>query len=403
MPVDQGPQRDPRLTFAATLPVKVPPRFGAMELLAAVCDLLDGTGVTATIDPELTAIEEDVGGSRFFGRPRAAPRIALNVNSVTVTVTGHDKPGLSPAELDRLDFGDWANGKERMARSRAHLILRELDGGASADLDLNYDRATALTVVATAINRLIGTIGMVWHTSDQVMSGELMPQMFKDLLDGTAPVQVWIARLPLPNGAKGVATRGFYSLLGAEIAVLSKQLSLSESGQAANVLAAEILRSGEAPSHGEKLHYDGGVRFVVEHRAVGIDGSVPVVVLADITNALGTAPSAGAPRGDLSARNAGPSAVDEASQPIFADAEESRPAVAEVTKTGPAEPVGPEQASPTAAKADETRPVDPEGASATAAGSASGSAPEGAEEETHADSEETQGRGNGPVAASGGI
>ena len=385
MPVDQGPQNDPRLTFAATLPLKVPPRFAAMELLAVVCDLLDGTGVTATIDPELTAVEEEAAGGRFFGRSQAPPRIALNVNSVTVTVIGHDKPGLSPDELDRLEFGDWTSGKERIARSRAHLILRELDGGTSADLDLNYDRATALTVVATAINRLIGTIGMVWHTSNQVMAGEQMPQMFTDLLAGTAPVEVWIARLPLPSGAKGVATRGFFPLLGAEIAVLSKQLTLAESGQAANDLAVEILRSGEAPSHGEKLFYD-RVRFVVEHRAVGVDGSVPVVVLAEIANVSGASASAGASAGASPAGSTGPSVAAGTSDAVFADAEEVPPTAAEAD-----EPEASEPAEPELSETERARPADADSTS------------EGEDEESHASADESQGGRSGPAVASGGV
>lgn len=294
MSEDHGPQTDPRRTFAATLPVRVAPRFVPLDLLAVVCDMLEDSGVTAVIDPELSVLEDEVvEGNRFFGRPQAAPKVALVINGVTIQVVGRDKPPFSPTDVGRLQYGDWTSGKDKIARARGYVVLTELEGGASTDLDFNYDRATAVTVVAAAIDRLIGAIGIVWHTSQRALPAEKLTPMFKDLLEGNAPVDLWIARLPLSDGTSGVATRGFYALLGAEIAVLSKRLSIDEAAQAASELATEILRGGEAPAHGERLHYERGVRFQVEHRAVGVDGGVPVVVLVDVSDARKAKPAAG--------------------------------------------------------------------------------------------------------------
>ena len=50
-------------------------------------------------------------------------------------------------------------------------------------------------------------------------------------MDGDAPVPLWVSHPPLPNGAGGAATRGFYALLGAEIAVISDRMTPQGGGR----------------------------------------------------------------------------------------------------------------------------------------------------------------------------
>ncbi len=275
----QTVKTDPRASFTATLPLRVPPRFTSMELLMIVCDMLEGTGVTAQVEPDLSIMEAETEGSRFWSRPETPPRVGLTINGITLLIEGHDKPAFGPGDLDQFDFGKWVSGKGRLLRARAHVRIIEYNSGPTSDLDYNYDRAAAMSVAASAVDRLIGTVGLVWHTSSKVVASDEIAGMFKGLMEGSAPVGLWVSSLALPKGSQGSATRGFFGLLGAELAILSPDIASDQVSDVALELAAEILRGGEAPAHGERLHYGEGMRFKVEHRAIGVDGGVPIVVL----------------------------------------------------------------------------------------------------------------------------
>ncbi|MEE8456373.1 MAG: hypothetical protein V3R90_16770 [Limibaculum sp.] len=86
-----------------------------------------------------------------------------------------------------------------------------------------------------------------------------------------------------PAGARGVATRGLYALLGAEIEVASRNLPVDAAFEVAQELAAEIFRTGKPPADGTRLGYDRATEFGVRYRRQGHAGAVPAVVLTQIT------------------------------------------------------------------------------------------------------------------------
>ena len=184
----QTVKTDPRASFTATLPLRVPPRFTSMELLMMVCDMLEGTGVSAQVEPDLSIMEPETEGSRFWSRPETPPRVGLTINGITLLIEGHDKPAFTSGDLDQLDFGKWVSGKDRLLRARAHVTIIEYNSGPTSDLDYNYDRAAAMSVAASAVDRLIGTVGLVWHTSSKVVASDEIAGMFKGLMAGSAPV-----------------------------------------------------------------------------------------------------------------------------------------------------------------------------------------------------------------------
>jgi hypothetical protein len=90
-----------------------------------------------------------------------------------------------------------------------------------------------------------------------------------------------------PAGAKGAATRGLYSLLGAEIEVAAPGLPGNLAFEVALELAAEIFRTGKPPAEGARLGYDRTTEFGVRYRTDGSAGAVPAVVLTQITQPAG--------------------------------------------------------------------------------------------------------------------
>jgi hypothetical protein len=266
MSPDQSERSDSKLAFAATLPLKTLPRFSCTELLAAVCEQLDGTGVTAVLDTEFTTYEAPPDDARVWNRSKAPPRAGLIVNGVVMLVEGHDRAGLSTADLAQLDIRSWPEARARLLRSRAHVEITEVRAVTGSDLDHNYDRATAVTIVAAAVARLANAVAVVWRSSGCAVPVGQFDPLVTALTGGQAPLPLWLGRMERPAGAM---TRGFYPLLGAEN------------------LVAEILRSGEPPAHGAWLGYDANTAFSVRHRASGNGGGAPTVVLMHATQPVG--------------------------------------------------------------------------------------------------------------------
>jgi len=292
--VDQSVEPDPRLAFAATLPLRALPRFAGMELLVAVCGLLEGTGVTAVMEPDLTTFDEDPGDARVWHRPKAPPRVGLTVNGITIVVQGHDRPAFSAAELARLDLRAWPEGGARIARARAHVEIVEARPSGGADLDHNYDRAAAVTVVAAAVTGLVEAAAVVWRASRRAVPVEQLETLVAALAQGQAPIPLWLGCPSRPEGARGTVTRGLFPLLGAEIEIAVSDLQGDAAFKIAMELAAEILRAGEAPAHGAWLKYDRNTEFSVRHRASGHAGGVPYVVLTQAANPVESEATAGA-------------------------------------------------------------------------------------------------------------
>ncbi len=287
MALDRSARSDPKLAFAATLPSQALPRFSGVELLVAVNEILKDTGVAATLEPELTTVDESPDDARVWNRPKAPPRIGLTVNGVTMLIEGRDRPAFSPSDLARLDIRSWLEGRARISRARTHVEITEVQASGGSDLDHNYDRAAAVTVVAAAVAGLPNAVAIVWHASRRAVPAEQLAPLVAALAKGQAPVPLWLGCVGRPGGAKGVATRGLYPLLGAEIEVAAPGLPGNLAFEVALDLAAEIFRTGKPPADGARLGYDRTTDFGVRYRTDGPARTVPAVVLSQIAHPAG--------------------------------------------------------------------------------------------------------------------
>jgi hypothetical protein len=258
------------------------PRFTHGDLLIAITARLEGTGAVASLDPSLTEIDDAPTELRVWNRRSAPPRIGLNVNGVTILVEGHDRPAFSDGQLARLDYRSWNEGRARIARTRAHVEIYEVQAVTGADLDHNHDRAAAVTLVAEALTGLADPVAIVWQASRRAMPVEELAPLVAELAAGQAPVPLWLGCLGRPEGARGASTLGLYPLLGAEIEVASPVLSREKATRVAMDMVVEIFRSGEPPAHGSQLGYDKDLDFNVRYRMDDLPGAVPVVVLTQV-------------------------------------------------------------------------------------------------------------------------
>ena len=281
MALDQSARSDPRPAFGAKLPLTALPRFSGVELLVAVNEILKGTGVMATLEPELTTFDESPDDARVWNRPKAPPRIGLTVNGVTILIEGRDRPAFSASELSRLDV------RARISRTRAHVEITEVQATDGSDLDHNYDCAAAVTVVAAAVAGLAEAAAVIWNASRRAVPVEQLAAMVAALAQGQAPMPLWLGCVARPAGARGVATLGLFPLLGAEIEVASQDMSVDTAFGVALELAEEVLRSGEPPENGALLGYDRTTEFGVRYRANGHAGAAPAMVLSQINHPAG--------------------------------------------------------------------------------------------------------------------
>jgi hypothetical protein len=281
MALDQSARSDPRPAFGAKLPLTALPRFSGVELLVAVNEILKGTGVMATLEPELTTFDESPDDARVWNRPKAPPRIGLTVNGVTILIEGRDRPAFSASELSRLDV------RARISRTRAHVEITEVQATGGSDLDHNYDCAAAVTVVAAAVAGLAEAAAVIWNASRRAVPVEQLAAMVAALAQGQAPMPLWLGCVARPAGARGVATLGLFPLLGAEIEVASQDMPVDTAFGVALELAEEVLRSGEPPENGALLGYDRTTEFGVRYRANGHAGAAPAMVLSQINHPAG--------------------------------------------------------------------------------------------------------------------
>ncbi|MFQ5566540.1 MAG: hypothetical protein ACE5EU_09275, partial [Paracoccaceae bacterium] len=177
--------------------------------------------------------------------------------------------------------------ERRIARARTHVEVAEIPGGGGGDLDDNYDRAAAVTVLAAAVARLTEAAAVIWHTSHRAVSAGELARLTAALAQGQAPVSLWLGRAGRPARAGGAATRGLLPLFGAEIEVEARDLPTDAAFEIACDMAQEVLRSGAPPEDGARLGYDRTTEFGVRYRTNAHPGAAPAVVLSQIARPAG--------------------------------------------------------------------------------------------------------------------
>lgn len=279
--------------FAAILPLRGLPRFTPRELIAALNRIFGQEGAGVELVPELTQVEQSPGGARVWHRPKVPPRIGVRVAGITVVVEGQDRPAFGPRDAQALDFRSWPTSAREIGRARAHVRVAEAEPALAADLDLNHDRAAALTAVAAAAAEVVEAAGIVWESSGVAVPADELAAGVRDLIAGYAPLALWIGARHTPRGS--VATRGLYPLLGAEIEVRAPGLAPDAARRVALDVAADIVDGGRPPAEGAEIASDrrtasgpsepSGPRLCVRYGDAE-DGELPAVILEERSGGL---------------------------------------------------------------------------------------------------------------------
>ena len=264
--------------FSALLPTCTLPRLTPGALVAGLNRML-GKDVGVELIPELTRVEQSPGGARVWHRPKVPPRVGVAAAGIALVVEGHDRPAFSSRGVEALEFRSWPAGAREVARARGHLRDTEPAPELGADLDLNHDRAAAVSAVAAAATELVETAAVVWEASGVAVPAEELAAALPALAAGEPPVALWVATATGPGG--GVLTRGLYPLLGAEIEVRMPALSAAAARELALRMANEILETGRPPAEGARIGQRAGAAFRVRYRGAE-GGGAPAVVLDEV-------------------------------------------------------------------------------------------------------------------------
>ena len=271
---------DKRLMFAAVLPLARTVSVSPEQILAAILERLEGTGAGAALMIVPEAIDKKPGFSFLPSSQNTDPPVIVNVNGIPLVIRVKSGKSYNKEALKRrVDPEIWGDGVKRLSKQKAHVTIFEPAPGHTADFDLCYDRAVAVTVTAAAIASLTEPLGILWHPAGTALPDAEIDLSLERLAGMVAPVHLWTRwrEIPVENGAEpGVVSRGLYPLLGREIEILPSSLSFDSAVDFVRKLSELILASGRMPPHGARIEVSGGHAFTVERAAQGARTRTPV-------------------------------------------------------------------------------------------------------------------------------
>lgn len=284
------PKVNPNLVFGATMALWNPPRFTPQQLLDSINEILEGTGTSATFDPQMP----DQGGQRFSllkRRLSGPPSAMLRVNGLFTLVGGGDKPAfIGQALKDRVNPALWSEGVKRLSASRGHVMVADAHVGDANDPDLKYDRAVAVTVTAAAVSMLTDPLGIIWHPAGNATPPDVIPDFIQSLADGLAPLPLWLRwnLVPPADGRyPGAVSRGLEALLGREIEIASNDYTLDKTVGHLFEVSARFVRIGKGPGDGSQVGTRDKCWYVCRHHDRGEVSGVPVFRLTPVTDYTG--------------------------------------------------------------------------------------------------------------------
>jgi len=283
MALEKLTKTDASAAFSAIVQMKGLPRFSPTDLVVKLNSMLAGTGVQAGIDTSTSEFEPELETARFWHRPKSPPKIMLAIDDIRILVEGQDRPALDRENLRDLDLRGWPGGAAALTRARGHVRITEVRSARFSAVDENYDRATAVTLVAAAVAELVESIGAVWNCSHCAVPAGELPQLVAELGAGRAPVSLWLGRRHFPargERSASTVTRGLANLLGIEIEVSVPDITAAKSLEIIYEITDQIIQEGGAPADGTVWSLPGLPELAGIYRA-GNDSPVLTVFPAE--------------------------------------------------------------------------------------------------------------------------
>jgi hypothetical protein len=199
-------------------------------------------------------------------------------------VTGHDRAAFEAEDLVRLDVNGWPGGRAEIVRCIGHVEVSEIRAATDREVHSGFDRATVVTLVATAVSHLVDCVGVVWHASLVSLRSSDMPVIASNLTAGQPPASLWLGASPFAERdgqPAGVMTRGLYPVLGGEIGIGDTRMPRSVSIEIVMGLARQIIMCDSLPVQDIRVTVGGGQTYHLGHLPSGEHEALKVFLVAE--------------------------------------------------------------------------------------------------------------------------
>jgi Domain of unknown function (DUF4261) len=243
-------------------------------------------------ESETVAAMRELAGQAPFrvegaGRAQGASGEAfiLTVNSLAVTVMFIDAPLPQDAWEEAAQRSlTWKEAGTVLPATRAHVIVALLAN--THDHRSSLAGASAVTVVAGALARLLPVAGTLFIESGALLAGAGVTSMAMSLVAGTIPDVLWTTLqffrgelMPDGNPMIGALTQGLFPFIGREVQFEAAALPPDEVAKRLLGLCQYLAVNGLVIKDGETVGLTPGEKIRVSYEAEGLRPGTPLMKL----------------------------------------------------------------------------------------------------------------------------
>lgn len=274
-------------TFSAVLPLRRKTWLDTGELVTEIRLLVEQTGATVRLDPRLLhGADRPRGLLSLLGASGDPDPIMLEVDGVRLKITQHGEPCADSRAINRyINPALWAEGLGELTDHRAYIRVYESGIDGEEGPDAIFDRAAAVTACASVIARLTDPVSVIWLPANNAVPMRLFGRAMEQLLDGVAPLELWVRWHAIPPGEKddlhpGISTGGFDAFAGREIRAEPSEVPTKEMIDHVFALAHRLVDDKIAVSDNQLVPIGEAAGLRVRVRAPARGRTVPTYEVA---------------------------------------------------------------------------------------------------------------------------
>jgi len=221
-------------TFSAVLLLKKKEWLDPSELIHELRLLVEQTGAHVQLDPRSMHQAEKPRGllSRFSSQKPET--IMFELDGVRLRISQVGEPCADERAIHKyINPALWPEGLGEFVAHRAFIRVDEAGIEGEEGPDAIFDRAASVTATASVVARLTSPVGVIWLPAMNAVPMHAFRQGMERLMNGSAPLEMWVRWYALPPGEKedlnpGAVTNGLGAFSGREIRALPSELQTSD-------------------------------------------------------------------------------------------------------------------------------------------------------------------------------
>jgi hypothetical protein len=272
-------------TFSAVLLLKRKEWLDPGELITDLRLLVEQTGADVRLDPRTIHNSEKPRGFLSLFSPQTPRTIFFELDGVRLRITQHAEPAADERAIHKyINPALWPTGLGEVTAHRAFIRIDESGIEGEEGPDAIFDRAAAVTATASVVARLTEPVGVIWLPACNTVPVPAFREAVTGLLDGVAPLELWVRWFAVPPGEKedlspGVVTSGFAAFSGRELRMGPSRFQTSELLENVFELARRLIDEKLALGNEQRVQLADGTVLHVGMRASPGRGEPPILEL----------------------------------------------------------------------------------------------------------------------------